>query len=94
MKVYGIFTQIMSELLRYSKKNDTAKATFTDFANMQNLEQRIHTCYDNNYCTYSEYRVLIDTCTQIKTTMREVIRLNHEVKAIEKHIRKSRRKYA
>lgn len=91
MKVYGVFTQLLDELVRYSKKNDTAKATIKDFSNLQKLEDKINNCYSRNYYTYGEYRILIDTCIQVKSTMREVIRVNNEVKSLGRQIRLNRR---
>ena len=94
MKVYSVFTQLLNELLRYSKKNDAATVKLSDFADIQALEEKIKNYYDRNYYSYGEYRILHDLCTQVKATMREVIRVNNEVKSLEKNIRKARLKFA
>ena len=94
MRVYSIYTQLLDELLKYSKKNDTASVKFKDLAALQDLEEKINNLYSRNYYSFAEYRILIDLCAQTKTTMREVIRVNNEVKALEKTIKKSRLKLA
>lgn len=91
MKVYSVFTQLLDELTRYSKKNDNATSNLKDLSKVNDLEARIIRCYNNNYYSFSEYRILNDLCTQIKCQMREVIRVNNQVRAIGKDIRKSRR---
>ena len=94
MKVLSVFTQLLNELTRYSKKNDMATSNLKDLAKLNDLEVRITKCYNNNYYTFPEYRVLNDLCTQIKSDMKEVIRINNQVRAIEKDIRKNRLMYA
>lgn len=94
MKVYSIFTQLLNQLTKYSKKNDAAVSTLKDLSQINDLEQKIAACYNNGYYSYPEYRILNDLCVQIKGTMREVIRVNNQVKALEKGIRKNRLMYA
>lgn len=90
MKVYSIFTQILNQLSKYSKKNDSATSTLKDLSKVNELEKQIIRCYNNNYFSFAEYRILNDLCSQIKNTMREVIRVNNQVKAIERNIKKTR----
>ena len=94
MKTYSIFTELLNELLRYSRKNDTAVSNFSDLVAVQNLEDRITRCYNSNYYSHNEYRILIDLCYEIKTSMREVIRYNQQIKAFRKQSRKNNRKLA
>lgn len=94
MKVYSVFTQLLDELTRYSKKNDNASVNLKDLSKINDLEMRITTYYNNGYYTYPEYRILNDLCMQVKNTMRGVIKTNNQVKALERDIRKSRRMYA
>ncbi len=94
MKVYSVFTQLLNELTRYSKKNDNATSNLKDLSKVNDLEERIVRCYNNNYYSFTEYRLLNDLCAQIKNQMREVIRTNNQVRALEKDIRKNRLIYA
>lgn len=94
MKVYSVFTQLLDELTRYSKKNDNASVNLKDLSKINDLEMKIITYYNNGYYTYPEYRILNDLCMQVKNTMRGVIKTNNQVKALERDIRKSRRMYA
>jgi hypothetical protein len=94
MKAQSVFTYLLNELLKYSKRNDAAASNYTDLVNIQKLEQKIIAFNNNNCLNFAQYKVLYNTCTQIKTEMREVIRINQEVKAIERQLRRSRRKSA
>ena len=94
MRVYSVFTQLLEELTRYSKKNDMATSNLKDLSKVNDLEEQIVKCYHNGYYSFSEYRLLNELCAQIKMTMRDVIRTNTQVKAIEKNIRETRRKFA
>lgn len=90
MRSYSIFTNILTELLRYSKKNDSATSTYKDLVEIQELETRVNNCFRHGYLNYNEYRILVDTCCHIKAEMKAIVKLNQEVKAIEKRIRKGR----
>ena len=90
MKV-SIFTNFLNELLRYSKKNDSAAVKYADFVSIQKLETRIIDCYQRNSISHNEYRLLIDTCFYLKTQIREAIRVKNEVKTIERQLLKDRR---
>ena len=94
MKVYSVFTQLLNQVTKFSKENDAATSTLKDLSQINDLEHRIITYYNNGYCTYSEYRILNDLCVQVKSTMREVIKVNNQVKALERDIRKNRLMYA
>lgn len=94
MRVYSVFTQLMEELTRYSKKNDTATSNLKDLSKLNDLEQQIERCYKNGYYSFSEYRLLNELCAQIKLTMRNVIRINNQIKATTRNIKETRRKFA
>ena len=94
MKTYSVFTQLLTELNRFSKKNDNATVNYSDLVNINKVENRIITCYQSNCYSHNEYRILIDLCYQLKSDMREVVRINQEVKAIERKITRDRLKFA
>lgn len=93
MKI-SVFTQLLNELSKYSAKNDKAACSLKDLGKINDLDQEITKCYNNGYFTYQEYRILNDLCTQVKNSMRNIIRIKNQVKALERNIRKNKLIYA
>lgn len=94
MKGTSIFTDYLQELYRISVKIDRATATEADLVQLQQIQVKITNGYNKGYFSLEKRQALRRAAEILLDECREVIRINAEVKAIEKEIRAERRKEA
>lgn len=92
MKTYNIYTEILQEITNYNKRISTATANHTDHIKAQQLRDRLFDYEHKGYITWNERKMLYPLVDKTVNDIKEVIRLNEDIKQIHKEIEAERRK--
>lgn len=84
----SLFTEKLRELAKYSAKVDKATITEKDVSALEGFRDAVYA--DRKYYTLRQRCVLRDTVTYLLEDAADVLRINSEVKAIEREIREQR----
>lgn len=86
----SIYTETLKELAKWSGKIDNAKITENEFVALQRKRDQITEQYNHGYFNMKQRNILRGIAEQLVDDARDVLRVNEEVKAIEREIRKQR----
>ena len=86
----SIYTETLKELAKWSAKIDNAKITENDFVVLQRQRDHITELYNCNRLNMKQRNNLRGIAEQLVDDARDVLRVNQEVKAIEREIKKQR----
>lgn len=88
--IMSIYTETLKELAKWSGKIDNAMITENDFVVLQRKREQITEQYNRGYFNMKQRNILRGIAEQLVDDARDVLRVNEEVKAIEREIRKQR----
>ena len=86
----SIYTETLKELAKWSAKIDNAKITENDFVVLQRQRERITELHNRGYFNMKQRNILRGIAEQLVDDARDVLRVNQEVKATEREIKKQR----
>ena len=86
----SIYTERLKEIANFSGKIDRATVKESDFVVLQQLSAKICEDYNHGYYTMRQRSVLRSAVDMLIDDCRDVLRVNAEVKEIERSIRKQR----
>jgi len=92
MKTYNIYTEILQEIASYNKRISTATANSTDHIKAQQLRDSLFDYEHKGYITWNERKILYPLVDKMVDDIKEVIKLNEDIKQIHKEIEAERRK--
>ena len=90
MKTYNIYTEILQDIASYNKRVSTATATNTDHVRAQQLRDRLFKYEHEGYITWTERKLLYPIMEKLIQDIKDVIRLNEDIRQISKDIRAER----
>ena len=94
MKTYNIYTEILQDIASYNKRVSTATATNTDHIQAQQLRDRLFDYERKGYITWNERKMLYPLVDKLIQDIKDIIRLNADIRQITKEIEAERKKTA